>query len=311
MGCAIPFHLSSPVGLRASFVHYGAGGLPYAERVDLLVVGGPAIWASVTPASPATTAGGTFRTGTPPDVGVHWHNVDIRRADDVRALILRTRPTALINAAYSRSDWATTADGAVHVAMAAAAIDARLVHVSSDAVFSGRKATYDEADAPDPITPYGKAKAAAEALIEATVPAAAIDRTSLIVGHGGSQHEQFVHALASGVAPGFLFADDTRCPVHVTDLACALLELAASVHVGIQHVAGADAVSRYELGVLIAQRDRLDVARLPKGLRATSAFAGAKDVRLDCRQTQARLTTRLHGANEFLCRAAATAPASR
>jgi dTDP-4-dehydrorhamnose reductase len=37
----------------------------------------------------------------------------------------------------------------------------------------------------------------------------------------------------SGAATGVLFADQVRCPVHVTDLASALLELAASPHAGI------------------------------------------------------------------------------
>jgi dTDP-4-dehydrorhamnose reductase len=56
--------------------------------------------------------------------------------------------------------------------------------------------------------------------------------------------------------------------VHVTDLASALLELAAKPHAGICHLAGPDAVSRYELGLLIAARDGLDQAALPVGLRA-------------------------------------------
>jgi dTDP-4-dehydrorhamnose reductase len=37
-----------------------------------------------------------------------------------------------------------------------------------------------------------------------------------------------VHALASGAAAGALYTDDVRCPVHVSDLAAALLELAAA-----------------------------------------------------------------------------------
>jgi dTDP-4-dehydrorhamnose reductase len=87
---------------------------------------------------------------------------------------------------------------------------------------------------------------------------------------------------------------------NVTDLACALLELAASPHAGVHHVAGADAISRYELGVLIAQRDGLDRSTLPTGLRAAANLPGPIDVRLDCTNTQARLTTRLRGARDFL-----------
>jgi dTDP-4-dehydrorhamnose reductase len=159
------------------------------------------------------------------------------------------------------------------------------VHVSSDAVFFGTAPSYDETRQPDPVTPYGAAKAAAETAVKGIAPSAVIARTSLIIGDGDSPHERLVHALASGAATGALFADEVRCPVHVTDLASALLELAASPRAGICHVAGTDAISRYELGLLIAARDGLDQAALPVGLRAATGRLGALDVRLDSTKT--------------------------
>ncbi|WP_182881566.1 sugar nucleotide-binding protein [Microbispora sp. H10949] len=131
-------------------------------------------------------------------------------------------------------------------------------------------------------------------------PRAVIVRTSLIIGDGGSAHEDMVHALAAGDTDGVLFTDDVRCPVHVSDLAAALLELAGSDRAGTHHAAGADAMSRYELGRLIARRDGLDPSRLPSGRRAGTDVPGPLDVRLDCRLTQRHLTTRLRGAREFL-----------
>jgi dTDP-4-dehydrorhamnose reductase len=206
----------------------------------------------------------------------------------------------VINAAYQQQDWASTADGAIHLAIAADKVGARLVHVSSDAVFSGTAVRYPETAVPDPITPYGAAKAAAETAIRIISPAAVIARTSLIIGDHGSPQERLVHALAGGEATGGLFTDDVRCPIHVTDLAAALLELASSDQAGVQHVAGVDAVNRHELGVLIARRDGLDPASLPTRTRAGSGIAGPLDVRLDCTATQRRLHTRLRGATEFL-----------
>ena len=241
----------------------------------------------------------TFHASAPPSAGPDWRKLDIRRRDDVTAMALDVRPDIIINAAYRQTDWETTADGAAHVALAAVAAGARLVHVSSCAVFSGTAPSYDETQRPDPVTPYGAAKAAAETAVKGIAPAAVIARTSLIIGDGDSPHERLVHALAAG-APGALFADEVRCPVHVADLASALLELAASPHAGISHVAGADAISRYELGLLIAARDGLDQAALPVGLRAATGRLGALDVRLDSTRTQAQLTTRLRGAREFL-----------
>ncbi|TDD67838.1 NAD-dependent epimerase/dehydratase family protein [Jiangella aurantiaca] len=232
--------------------------------------------------------------------GVDWRPLDVRRREDVAALTDAVRPDVVINAAYRQADWAITADGAAHVALAAAATGARLVHVSSDAVFSGAAVHYDETCVPDPVNPYGAAKAAAETAIKAIVPQGVIARTSLIIGDGGSPHEAFVHDLAAGRRDGVLFTDDVRCPVHVADLAAALLELAAADRPGVHHVAGADAVSRYELGLLIARRDGLDEASLPAGTRAASGPPGPLDVRLDCRTTQKLLRTRLRGAQEFL-----------
>ncbi|GAB2797667.1 hypothetical protein GCM10027073_32070 [Streptomyces chlorus] len=62
---------------------------------------------------------------------------------------------------------------------------------------------------------------------------------------------------------------------------------------GIFHVAGPDAVSRHELGVLIAQRDGRDVARLRMGCRADTGLSGALDMRLDSSATQQRLHLRV------------------
>jgi dTDP-4-dehydrorhamnose reductase len=205
----------------------------------------------------------------------------------------------IVNAASRQADWATTAEGGMHVDLAAAMVGARLVHMSSDAVFSGTTARYDETHVPAPTTPYGGAKAA-ETAIKGITPTAVIAQTSLIISDGDSPHERHVHALAAGAATGALFTDDVRCPVHVSDLASALLELGTSPYAGIHHVAGTDAISRYELGVLIAHRDGLDQATLPTALRAGTSLPGPIDVRLDSTNTQARLTTRLEAHTRFL-----------
>ncbi|MEU2855594.1 SDR family oxidoreductase [Streptomyces syringium] len=227
-----------------------------------------------------------------------WHHLDLRGPGLVDAVLAEVRPRVIINVSSGAADWGITAQGPIRVAMAAAQHGIRLVHVSSDAVFSGSRVHYDESSLPDPITPYGAAKAAAETGVLAVHPKAAVARTSLIIGHGQSAHEKLVHELAAGTCTGTLFTDDIRCPVHVADLAAALLELAASGAAGIHHLAGPDALTRHELGILIAQRDGLDASRLPTGLRADT-LPGALDVRLDSTATRQSLRTTLRGARQF------------
>jgi dTDP-4-dehydrorhamnose reductase len=273
--------------------------------MDVLLVGGSGLLGREL-ARQAVAAGhrvtATFAT-RPADVpGVAWRRVDLRHDEEIAAAVGETRPDVVINAAYRKADWATTADGAVRVALAATRHGARLVHVSSDAVFSGADVHYDESAVPDPITPYGAAKAAAETAIRLLAPAAVIARTSLIIGGGDSPHEAMVHDLASGRRDGVLFTDVVRCPVHVADLAAALLELAASDHAGVCHLAGPDALNRYELGVLIAHRDGLDAAALTPGRCADTGPPAPLDVRLDCTRTRRMLRTPLRGARDFLRR---------
>jgi dTDP-4-dehydrorhamnose reductase len=240
---------------------------------------------------------GTYLTTATDAAG---ERLDIRDPAAVRRLMERIRPDAVVHTAAGRADWRAIADGAAHVAVAAAALGVRLVHLSSDAVFSGSAVDYDETALPDPVYRYGAAKAAAETAVRAIAPAAAVVRTSLIVGGGRGAHEILTHRLASGTADGVLFTDEIRTPVHVDDLADAVLELAANGYPGVLNVAGRDAISRYDLGVLVARRDGLDPGRLRAGRVAALHLARPTEVRLRTDRAVALLRTRLRGAQEFM-----------
>ncbi|WP_066944049.1 SDR family oxidoreductase [Streptomyces lushanensis] len=265
----------------------GGSGFLGAELIRLAAASGQPTAATYT-----TRPGNTAR--------VKSYHLDLRDPRSAEAVVTEVSPRLVVNASSGGADWAVTAQGAVRLAIAAAEYGCRLVHVSSDVVFSGSRVHYDESCLPDPVTPYGAAKAAAETGVMLVHPAAVVARTSLIIGDGQSVHERTVHELAAGTRHGVLFTDDIRCPVHVTDLASAILELASRDNRGMHHLAGADALSRHELGTLIARRDGLDASRLPAGPRADSGIPGAIDVRLNSRATQRKLRTILRGARQFL-----------
>jgi dTDP-4-dehydrorhamnose reductase len=154
--------------------------------------------------------------------------VEIRDRGAVSALFEHLRPAAVVHTAYRQDDpdaWAINVDGSENVAAAAAAVGARLVHLSTDVVFDGRKgAPYDEDDPVSPVTDYGRTKAESERRVLAAHPGALVVRTSLIVGGPGFSPSR--HELAAGDRSSTFYDDEVRCPVQVADLAAALLELA-------------------------------------------------------------------------------------
>ncbi|MFX4272597.1 sugar nucleotide-binding protein [Propionibacteriaceae bacterium Y1685] len=269
----------------------------------LLVVGGSGTLgrALVARADPAHEVWATHASNPVAGGRARWHHLDVREPDVVTELVGRVRPDVIINTVSLPSSWEVTALGPARVATAAAAVGARVVQISSDAVFAGRESPYRPHEHPDPRTPYGAAKAAAEVAVAAVAQDHLIVRTSLIIGDdAATEHERLIHRRVADPATGSLFTDDVRCPVHVDDLADAVLELGHSEHRGVLHVAGAEAISRYDLGRLVAARDGLDAAALRGSLRRTSGVPGPVQVVLDSTSAQAQINTRLRGASEFL-----------
>lgn len=243
---------------------------------------------------------GTYHSATVAVPGVAPHRLDVTDRAAVRALLTGVRPDAVISSTYRYDDWAVTADGSAHVAYAAAEVGARLVHVSSDALHAGRPAPYLDDDVPTPVYPYGAAKAAAETAVRAVDPGAVLVRTSLIVGAGSKQIQLCRDALAGRAT---LFSDELRCPVDVTDLAAAVLELAGTDLAGPLNVAGADAVSRAGLGLLVARRFGLDPAGMRTATLAGSGLHRPGEVCLDSSRAAGLLRTRLRGVGELLAAA--------
>lgn len=237
-----------------------------------------------------------------PDVtGTSSADLDITDRSAVLSLVRELRPDVLVNCAYRADSWAICADGAAHVALAAADVGARLVHVSTDALHAGRPTPYLDDDEPTPVHRYGAAKAAAETAVAAIDPAAAIVRTSLIIGDDRSKQIQLALDLSTGRRSGALFSDEFRCPVAVADLAAAVLELAASGYSGTINVAGPEALSRADLGRLVAAAHGLDPSAVPVSTIAESGLgARPADVRLDSARAAALLRTPLRPASDCI-----------
>jgi len=250
----------------------------------------------------------TYFSHPDPLAGCQAVPLDVRNGPAVARLLDSVRPTAVIHTAYDMGSaeamQPVIVEGTRHVAAAAAAVGARLVAMSSDVIFDGEHGPYREADPPSPVTPYGRAKAEAERAVAGLCPEAAIVRTSLIYGFDPADPRTLwvVDSLRSG-QPITLFTDELRCPVWVEQLAAALLELAGEEGGdwgGIWHLAGAQALSRYEFGVRLARAYGLDPAGITPGQSRDSGMIRPRDCRLEIGRAQARLRSPLWGVNEVL-----------
>lgn len=237
---------------------------------------------------------------------VAWYRLDVTDHQSVCRLIARLRPDAVIHTAVSDRDrakfssdadfHAAVVDGGRVVAEAAAEGGARCIVLSSDLVFDGRRGKYTEDDPPNPVMPYGNAKADMERALLAVGTDLVIVRTSLILTLEpmGRHVAWIVDALHRGERRD-LFTDELRCPIWSNELAVALLELAVLDHRGLLHVAGSEVTHRYALGMAFADFFSLDSSLIVPALSAKSGLNRPLDCTLDCSRAYAMLKTRIHG----------------
>ena len=200
-------------------------------------------------------------------VGAGSRDVDIRNTDEVSRFVREAAPDWIVlSAAYTNVDgcesnqelaFAVNRDGAVNVALAARQSGARMLFVSSDYVFDGKKTSPYEVDDPrNPQSVYGRSKAEAEVRLLETLPDCCVARTSWLYGVGGKCFPDSILKLAES-RPVLDVVDDQRgCPTYSVDLARAIIELCRKNASGILHVTNAGECTWFEFAREILKRSR-------------------------------------------------------
>lgn len=187
---------------------------------------------------------------------------DIRDADAVRALFLRTRPDCtILAAAYADVDGCerqphlameVNFKGAAQVARAALESGSRLLYVSTDYVFDGAKnSPYEISDPPNPLSAYGRSKAAGEAAVLEILPQACIVRTARLFGNTGHCFPAAILKLAATRAEISVVDDQIGSPTFHRDLAGALLHCAETRTAGVIHATNSGACSWFDFAKAI------------------------------------------------------------
>lgn len=144
---------------------------------------------------------------------------------------------------------AVNAVGPDRIARACAAVDARLVHISTDYVFGGgQRRPYEIGDPTNPLNAYARTKRAGELAVLAALPGAQVVRTSWVyTGGDGDDFVALMRRAAAGDRTLDVVDDQIGSPTYVKDLVDLLLELADSdVREPILHAANSGEASRCE-----------------------------------------------------------------
>ena len=183
-------------------------------------------------------------------VGLGSRDVDIRDADKVREVVEKVCPAwVVLAAAYTNVDdceshpdlaFAVNRDGALNVAQAAKRAGAKLLFLSSDYVFDGKRTSpYETADARNPQSAYGRSKAEAELRLLEVLPECCVARTSWLFGTGGKCFPDTILKLAASRPALDVVNDQRGCPTYSVDLARAIIGLCRNQASGIVHVTNA------------------------------------------------------------------------
>jgi dTDP-4-dehydrorhamnose reductase len=188
--------------------------------------------------------------------------LDLSDVGAVGRLIREMKPEAIyVPGGVTAVDWCETheaearricVDGSVAIKEAAEAIGARAVYFSTDYVFSGDSGPYDETDAPDPISAYGRVKLEAE---RALGPRERILRTSMVYSDDpdSKNFHNFVRDTLRAGKEVKAFSDQTGNPTYAPDVAAAAMRLMSGKPGGLLHYAGPEVMTRVEFARRVAR----------------------------------------------------------
>lgn len=221
-------------------------------------------------------------------VGLDRSQLNLANEDDIRTVIQALKPDLIINpAAYTAVDKAETEPELAYainataprvLAEEAAKIGARLIHFSTDYVYSGTKSgAYSEQDATEPLSVYGKSKLAGEDAIRRVGLPQLIFRTSWVYGAYGKNFLKTILRLAAEREQLRIVADQFGAPTTSTSIAQAIIGVvqhwhrdgAASNQSGIYHLVNAGQTTWHGFATAIIE----DYTRLQQ--RYGSSAAGA------------------------------------
>lgn len=206
--------------------------------------------------------------------GYAYVNGDVCDAQQMREVVLRYRPDFILHtvamAQVETCERDVDACARVNIEPVrlfialAAEVPFQFIHLSTDFVFDGVDGPYREMDVLNPLNEYGKSKAAAERLLQASTINWTIVRTILVYGTPhDSERSNLMLWVKSSLEAGKsikVVTDHYRMPTLVEDLVQALLVIMERRAIGIYHISGEEGYSIHEIALAVARFWNLDAS---------------------------------------------------
>lgn len=275
-------------------------------------------------ASPKFATYGTYNHRKLPIEHCELSQLDITKEDDTAKFVQDLKPDIIVNtSALHNVDYCEThkeeakkvnTDGVRNLVSTANKIGARIIHISTDFVFDGKKGHYTETDEPAPLSYYALTKLEGEKTV-LNAASYAIIRPSVI--YGWTPRETTQTKSSSGKPINFALwcvtklsnneeikavTDQYTSPTLADNLAEVILELAKSEDNGIYHVSGLSCLNRYDFVLKLAQIMDFN-ASLVKPTTSDQFKQIAvrpKNSCLDCSKVQRKLDVKLLTVEESL-----------
>ena len=245
---------------------------------------------------------GTYRSEPDTDNAITWLRIELTESGTLEEAFTEVRPEVVLHfaamadvgAAERERERATAVNSTATSAIARLCRrhSAKLVFVSTEYVFDGKRGYYREGDEPGPDTHYGRTKREAEQAVINLASRWSILRTSIVYGWPAPGKRNFAPWLIKRLQSGESYPGPTdvyRTPIYLGDLADGIERLVEGDFPGIHHLAGRDWVSMYDFAVAVAWAFNLDEELVVPITSSATGSVGTETQRDETRQRKGDL----------------------
>ena len=197
--------------------------------------------------------------------GENMFHLNAVNRQETFALIRRLSPDIVVDThslnnvdyceTHREEAWSINVDGVKNIAEACKDNGAKIIVLSTDYVFDGKKMKYTEKDKPRPLNYLGMNKMVAEQMLYGLDINHIIVRTSVVYGSGGLNKINFVLWLIQKLRAKekvSIVTDQKNNPTFVDNIVLQVLALYRKNRTGIYHITGSECLSRYDFSLKIA-----------------------------------------------------------